>query len=366
MIYDPTPVELLNNYTFYAGDYEEHYYVPEGNTVYFASNGPINFKRNSSLEIDGELIILNNAEVHFLNYSNLTVKNAVFDPNAELTFTLSSALNISGTVELEENFVLTMRNHSKLHIMNNGAFTFNNNSKVIFKDQTCFSGEIIKITPNSFYQLEDESKLFANNLEIASNADLIFMDDQECIVKDDLTILNNANVEFGNLSTGSLYLKEGSVLNFKDGPLSITIDTTFIVEGINESIVEINMPTNRTIQFKGNDTLKLQYCDWEGGSITISPRIEDVSKELLIENCNFSNWAYPLRITKNSATYLIAEFHNNSFNNFSGIAISVMEIDSLIVDQSVFNTVGEIAVYSYLCNVTTVSNCDFTTVNKGI
>lgn len=340
--------------------------MPEGNTVYIEDNANLNFIRNASIDVDGELIIGNNATINFTKYSSLRLKDAVIQPNSNLNFVDKSILIVKGNMQLEDNLIIDLFDESGMMMYNDGNVTFIGNSLINFNHSSSLYGDDVFLGSSSNYNFKDASYIESNDLTISSGASINFVHSGNCIVNNELKIEGATDVTFSNLTADNLILDAETEVSFNNFSTSVLLKKMFLINGTETSNVILNMSDNLNILFMGTVDFKMNYCNWNGGGIKVQPNTSGDLSNLEVSNSNFNNLSFPFYLDKSNATILNAHFNNNSFNFSIDNAIYSIGIDSLIIENTTFNSVQDISVFSYINNITFISNCDFSSVNKGI
>jgi len=363
-IYNPTVETLPDGYTFSSGDYYGHYYVPEGSTVYINSSGTINFNRNSSLEVDGALIIQPNAHVNFYSYTAVTLRNATFTPNSNVNY--FGALILDGDIYLSENFELNIPWSGKLFLTENCQLHFINNSRIKMSGSSQLIAVDLTMQNNSEYIFEGQSNLTVKNLVIENGAKLNFNSDKDCIVQESLQIQGGSDVIFRKLKVKNLSINPGSSVSFNSG--FANIGNSFIANGQANNRIILTLNNNYDFDFEGSASFQLSNCDWQGGSLQIRPRY-DGDLNVSIVSSSFSNCVSELYIGKSLPTNnnnISINLSNNTFSNFPANGLNFYGLESALILNNSFNSITSVSLVLADNKYVRIDNCQFRDGNKGI
>ena len=291
IIWDATPIVLPNGYIFTSGDYYEHYYVQEGNTVYVAADAILNFLSNASMNVDGNIVFGENSIINFKKFSSIKVKNVTLQSDFGLNFSDNSSLYVEEGLEVSANLNFEFKNNSRLVVLKDGTLTFNAGAKLEFKNYSQLLGDKITLGNNSKIIFYDNSDLIANDLEMLEGAYLSFSNINDCFISNNIIIERPEYLLISNLSTKRLLIEEGSELTLSNTVNNIfSIENTIMALGTVNNLITINNAGQRLLNFSNPDTVLFSYTTIDGGAISVGINSGSLVTPLIsINNCTINN-----------------------------------------------------------------------------
>lgn len=244
---------LTQDSTITSGDFTGKLIVPEGITLTVPHLANVNFKKNASLQINGNLNIHPESEINFYGYSSL-----IFDT-------------------------------ANVHI-SQGTFNFYNNSYLIANKLSIGSGEHLH-----FY---NSSILYSDSITISAGATIILNDESIFSITHDFhsigtasnkVIFNSNNVNssiniLDLLSTEILHTIINNIHFFSDANISS-------FASINIAHSEFNGMTNGLLIFNAND-VEIEDVTFIGMNNSYAGIEIENSKNIIITDCEISNFKY--------------------------------------------------------------------------
>ena len=210
------------------------------------------------------------------------------------------SIKVYGNLIVENQVILNFNNYSRLKIFEGGTLTAESGASLIFNDKTLLENQGTFIfNPNSFLTLNDNSQFNSSgNLKLSPGVNIT--DNSNTIIK----------------ITGSL-----------------------LAEGATDNYINFNFTSpNYQFLFVNGDTLKLNYCAFNSGSLTLADSIGN-TELMLIENSIFSssnkiNFIGNYQIVDN----LNAKLNNVLIQNFTQTGIEVRGLKTLELNNCSFSS----------------------------
>ncbi len=253
-IYNYEIKTLASDSTITGGDFTGRLVVPAGKKLTIQAGVPLNFQRNSSLQINGILEVQSGAVLNFDSYSSL-----VFN---------------TGSSNQILNGVLNFRKKARLEL--NNDFTLTNSSSINFFDESYLNATSLTTGSGEFLTFNGNSNLLARELFLSPGTTLNFNDQCSLKVKNRLTAngteSNKVRVNINNVvHIDSAIQVEIQNVIFTGGKLEIIASNLVEVVNININHVNFIATPNSNITINGGTSSSL--CNAFISNVSISGNI---------------------------------------------------------------------------------------------
>ena len=337
---------IASDTTITTGTIDSRIIVPQGVTLTIASGTILQLIRNAYLEINGNLVINNGAQINLRGVSHIDVENINLS-DVILNLEGKSSVFVNNTLTLQ-NTIINLQDDAKLSIAENANISINAGSVVNATNNSKVKVNDININSSLVLNFYNQAQFIGSNVIINPQSNINFYDTSKLEVIELLDIKDNAFIpNLNNFKSGSLNVGPGATLYFNSGivnstfnavgttaqPITLTLNSGTLrsnaMGNINIKNCNINSGALQILQIHQGVTenVNIEFCNFNASSVNMS-----WGENISIKNCSFQNNSNPIYIVKPSYAGNV-ELNNILINNFGSNAINIKNVNTLIIDN---------------------------------